>query len=188
MSDSLIIRYLEPGDAEALAAFHVRNREHLAPTSPGRPENFFTFEYQLEEVSRHVAERHAGRRYVYGVWLEGVLIARIALNEVIRGAFQNAFIGYMADKDHLNRGLTTRAVQTVLRQAFTELNLHRVEASILPENRASQRVVEKCGFKLFGLAEKHLHIDGAWRDHYIYYLTAERFAQESWASEAPTGT
>lgn len=177
MSLGLVIRYLEPEDAEQLTEFHIRNREHLEATSPHRPETFFTVEYQHEELSRHVTERRADKRYVYGVWLDDRLIGRIALNEVVRGPFQNAFIGYMMDKDCLNKGYMTRAVRDVIRQAFRDLSLHRVEASILPENRASQRVIEKCGFTRLGLAERLLNINGEWRDHYIYYLLAEDFIE-----------
>jgi ribosomal-protein-alanine N-acetyltransferase len=178
MSERLLIRFLEPEDADELAEFYLRNREHLAATSPDRPERFFTKDYQHEELVRHTAERRSDKRYVFGVWLDGLLIGRIALNEVVRAIFQNAFIGYMIDKDHLNRGLMTLAVKEVLRRAFTDLQLHRVEATILPDNLASQRVVEKCGFTRLGLAERYLLINGAWRDHYVYYLLAENFDTE----------
>jgi ribosomal-protein-alanine N-acetyltransferase len=51
--------------------------------------------------------------------------------------------------------------------------LHRIEIAIRPENTASLRVVEKLGFRYEGHKERYIHINGAWRDHYIFALTKE---------------
>jgi ribosomal-protein-alanine N-acetyltransferase len=61
---------------------------------------------------------------------------------------------------------------------FRAVGLHRLEASIRPENTASRRVVEKLGFREEGVRVRQLHINGAWRDHICYAITAE---------EVPTG-
>jgi ribosomal-protein-alanine N-acetyltransferase len=57
--------------------------------------------------------------------------------------------------------------------AFGSLGLHRLEAGTLVDNPASQRVLEKNGFELVGLARNYLHIGGEWRDHLLYQRTAE---------------
>ena len=54
--------------------------------------------------------------------------------------------------------------------------MHRLEASIRPDNAASRRVVEKLGFRDEGIRVRQLHIDGAWRDHICYAITAEEAA------------
>jgi ribosomal-protein-alanine N-acetyltransferase len=56
---------------------------------------------------------------------------------------------------------------------FERVRLHRVEINIRPENVASKRVVEKLGFREEGVRTRYLHIDGDWRDHISYVLTAE---------------
>ena len=56
---------------------------------------------------------------------------------------------------------------------FKNVGLHRVEIDIRPENAASLRVVEKLGFRFEGLKERFIHINGAWRDHYVFALTSE---------------
>ena len=63
----------------------------------------------------------------------------------------------------------------VLRFAFEELALHRVEISIIPRNRASRRVVEKLGLRDEGVAVRYLEIDGDWEDHVRYAITAEEW-------------
>ena len=53
------------------------------------------------------------------------------------------------------------------------MGLHRIEIAIRPENTASLRVVEKLGFTEIGLAPRYLHINGDWRDHVLFAVTAE---------------
>ena len=65
------------------------------------------------------------------------------------------------------------AVALAVDHCFRTVGLHRIEVCIRPENAPSRRVVEKLGFRSEGLRPRYLHIDGAWRDHLIYALTAE---------------
>ena len=75
------------------------------------------------------------------------------------------------------RGVTPTALAMAIDHCFTVVGLHRVEATIRPENQASRRVVEKLGFREEGLRRRCLHVDGAWRDHMCYALTAEDAAR-----------
>ncbi len=59
----------------------------------------------------------------------------------------------------------TEAVGKVVEYAFDVLGLHRLEANIMPRNKASLRVVEKLGFSEEGLSRKLLLINGRWEDH-----------------------
>jgi len=59
----------------------------------------------------------------------------------------------------------TEALQLVLRFAFDELGLHRIEANIQPNNHASRNLVQRCGFTLEGESKDFLFISGRWRDH-----------------------
>jgi [ribosomal protein S5]-alanine N-acetyltransferase len=57
--------------------------------------------------------------------------------------------------------------------AFHDLGLHRVQAAVVPENKASARVLQKCGFREEGLARRYLFLDGQWKDHRMFALTPE---------------
>jgi len=95
---------------------------------------------------------------------------------VLRGAFQNAYLGYWIDGERQGRGLTTEAVVAATSFAFEAAGLHRVQAAVMPRNLASQRVLEKAGYRREGVAERYLCIAGRWEDHQIFALTAEEWA------------
>ena len=95
-------------------------------------------------------------------------IGQITLGGIIFGALRGAHIGYWIDQRFANRGLTSRAVNMLTDFAFNNLKLHRIEINIRPENEASKKVAEKCGYEFESLRPKFLHIDGAWRDHLSY--------------------
>ena len=62
------------------------------------------------------------------------------------------------------------AIRAVVRYAFEDLELHRVEAACQPDNMASRRVLEKAGFAQEGVARAYLKINGAWRDHLLFAI------------------
>ncbi len=65
------------------------------------------------------------------------------------------------------------ALREVINYAFFTLNLHRIEANIMPYNEASIKLVEKLNFKREGLAPKYLKINGTWEDHIHFSLINE---------------
>jgi ribosomal-protein-alanine N-acetyltransferase len=106
---------------------------------------------------------------------EGAIVGRVALGGVLRGAFQNAYLGYWVDEDRQNRGLMTEAVAAATAFAFGPAGLHRVQAAVMPRNVASQRVLEKAGYRQEGLAQRYLCIAGQWEDHLLFATTAEEW-------------
>jgi len=120
-----------------------------------------------------------GTGYGFGIFLEGSLTGEITLSSIQRGPFQNAFVGYWVDQDNAGNGLAPEATVAVLRFAFEELSLHRIEVAIVPRNRASRRVVEKLELREEGVALRYLEIDGRWEDHVRYAVTSEEWAVRS---------
>jgi len=145
---------------------HTANREFLAPFDPVRDDDFFTLEVHRARIAE--AGRHS--------WLildDGEPAGFIGLSNVVRGPLQSAVLSYWVDQDRNGLGLATRAVGAVVDFAFGDLQLHRVEAGTLPDNFASQRVLEKNGFERYGLARRFLLIAGEWRDHVLFERIAE---------------
>jgi [ribosomal protein S5]-alanine N-acetyltransferase len=105
---------------------------------------------------------------------EGLLVCRstdfaivgvINLNNIVRGSFLNASLGYYAGQPYAGQGYMTRGLDAAVRYAFDELGLHRLEANIQPTNAPSINLVKRCGFVNEGFSPRFLFIDGAWRDH-----------------------
>ena len=104
------------------------------------------------------------------IWYEGVLAGQITLGGITYGALRSAHIGYWIDERYAGRGIVPSSVRLIVRHAFDQLRLHRLEINFRPENEASRRVAEKCGFVYEGERKSFLYIDHGWRDHLSYVL------------------
>jgi ribosomal-protein-alanine N-acetyltransferase len=103
----------------------------------------------------------------------GAMAGGVNINNIVHGRFQSAAIGYWAFAPAAGRGLMSEAIRLVVRYAFGDLDLHRLEANIQPANEASIRLVKRNGFRYEGLSPDYLFIDGAWRDHERWAITRE---------------
>jgi len=103
------------------------------------------------------------------------LVGAITLDNLQRGPAQTGTLGYWTGQDFTRQGYMREAVLAVVHYAFTELDLSRIQAGCLPENKASRGVLEKSGFKYEGVAQSYLQIAGRWRTHVLYAnLRADR--------------
>jgi len=95
------------------------------------------------------------------------------ISQIVRGAFQNAYLGYYGHTEHAGKGYMRAALELVLDHAFGPLALHRIEANIQPGNAPSVALAVGAGFRLEGFSPRYLLIGGRWRDHERYAITAE---------------
>jgi RimJ/RimL family protein N-acetyltransferase len=77
-------------------------------------------------------------------------------------------IGYCLHPDFWGRGCAAEAAGALLALGFEPLQLHRIQASCDPENRASRRVLEKLGMQLEGRLRQNLLLRGQWRDSLLW--------------------
>lgn len=103
----------------------------------------------------------------------------VNINDIMLGGFRSGSLGYYADMDLAGSGYMTEGLALVLDQAFTVLDLHRLEANIQPANAASIAVVRKLGFRKEGFSPKFLQIDGVWRDHERWAILGEEWLAAS---------
>ncbi|OIK24163.1 GNAT family N-acetyltransferase [Streptomyces malaysiense] len=103
----------------------------------------------------------------------GDIAGFININNIVRGAFRCGALGYGAFAHAAGRGLMREGLDLVIGHAFGPLGLHRLEINVQPENAASIALARGAGFRLEGFSPKMIYIDGDWRDHERWALTAE---------------
>ena len=107
------------------------------------------------------------------------IIGVFNLSEIVRGAFQNAYLGFYASIDFQGQGMMSAAMKLVLEHAFIELKLHRIEANIQPGNLKSINLVKKNGFREEGYSPRYLKINDVWCDHLRFAMTYEDWESAS---------
>jgi len=162
----VLVRAPVPDDrAEYFDAMRASRRLHGRWVPPASDESF-------DRLLRCAADE----RYEPGLVCrieDGAIVGFINMNEIVRGLFQSAYLGYAAVAAHAGRGYMREGLDLVLARAFTELGLHRLEANIQPENQASIALVRGAGFVREGYSERYLKIAGRWRDHERWAIRAE---------------
>jgi ribosomal-protein-alanine N-acetyltransferase len=171
---SLVLRPLRRRDARDWNAVRTANQDWLAPWEATHPEEqtgrAVTFAAMVRSFDR---EARAGRMLPFAIEYEGRFVGQVTVSGIVWGSLRSGQIGYWVDRAVAGRGVTPNAVAMTVDHCFFGLGMHRIEVNIRPENTASLRVVEKLGFRPEGVRRRYLHIDGAWRDHATFALTAE---------------
>jgi ribosomal-protein-alanine N-acetyltransferase len=173
------LRPLTPKDFDAWQEVRRRCESWLArweplpsPSSADVVENPRAFAARCGARER---ERQLGTGFGFGVFVDGMFSGEMNVSNVVRGAMQGCTIGYWIDQARAGSGYTPESLVAVLRFAFEDVGLHRVEIDIIPRNHASRRVVEKLEIREEGIAERFLQINGVWEDHVRYGITAEEW-------------
>jgi len=170
------LRPVRVKDAAAWRDTRVRNAGWLRAWEPTNPETPLYRSSLGPYVSMARTMRREARQGLTVPWVVtfgGRFVGQLTVGSIVWGSARSAQVGYWIDEAYAGRGITPTALAMAMDHCFFVIGLHRVEATIRPENHASRRVVEKLGFREEGMRRRSLHIDGAWRDHLCYAMTAE---------------
>ncbi len=177
----VMLRPLTSKDFEQWREVRRRNDAWLTKWEParlaGHPDVIEDRRGFEARCSARERDRQMGTGAAFGVFVEGRLVGEMNLGTIQRGAYQNAYVGYWIDERVAGHGYTPEALVVVARHAFEDLELHRIQVSIIPRNAPSHRVAQKLGLRSEGVAERYLEINGVWEDHVRYALTAEEWSE-----------
>ncbi|MBI3283807.1 MAG: GNAT family N-acetyltransferase [Burkholderiales bacterium] len=162
-----------PAHACALLAFERENRAHFEQWVATRGDAFYTLANVVSSLEQAQAAALADKEYHYLAWLDQEIVGRITLRAVAREHYHKATLGYRFSRRHGGHGYATQAVRAVIRTAFQELGLRRLEAVVILGNTASQAVMRKCGFGEFGHAHSAVEQNGRWMDILYFELLAD---------------
>ncbi|MBX7434160.1 GNAT family N-acetyltransferase [Mycobacterium sp. Y57] len=177
-------------DAAQWSRIRLADRAHLEPWEPST---------DLDWVVRHSvsswpsvcsglrAEARKGRMLPFAIELDGHFAGQLTIGNVTHGALRSAWIGYWVASESTGGGVATAALALGLDHCFGPVMLHRVEATVRPENAASRAVLAKAGFREEGLLKRYLDVDGAWRDHLLVAITIEELRGSVAASLVHSG-
>jgi ribosomal-protein-alanine N-acetyltransferase len=166
------LRVAKMRDYKELEKLILGNRSWLRPweaTNPQAP-SAFDVKSQLRGLLRQLDDQ-SGMPFVIEV--KGKLQGQLNVANVMYGSVSSAVLGYWISPEVAGRGVMPTAVSLVTDYLMDQVGLHRVEINIRPENTASLRVIQKLGFRYEGLKQRYIHINGDWRDHYVFAVTKE---------------
>ncbi|GGE60576.1 RimJ/RimL family protein N-acetyltransferase [Priestia taiwanensis] len=161
------VKLVEEKDVESLLQLEVRNNDFFQQFTGVRDESFYTLQGQLNRIKKAIIQKENDHGYLFVIMQKDPeeIIGEVMLTEVVRINLQSCWIGYFLDKEYNGKGYMTEAVKLVVDYAFQQLNLHRIEAGVMPHNIGSMKVLEKAGFHKEGIARKNVKINGTWEDH-----------------------
>ena len=166
-SERVRLRYLEPADEAEFLSLVRDSRALHRPWAypPERPDQFqdLLAKCRRDDSMCLLATDRAS----------GAIAGVFTVSQIVRGAFQSAFLGYYAAAAYAGKGYMGEALQLVVDLCFGPVALHRLEANIQPGNAASIALAKSAGFRLEGFSPRYLLIGGQWRDHERYALTAD---------------
>jgi ribosomal-protein-alanine N-acetyltransferase len=165
----VVLRPIDYADRDEFLAMVRESRELHRPWAypPERPDQFdeLVARSHRDDVVTLLACRAEG----------GEIAGVFTVSQIVRGAFQSAFLGYYGCAAHARRGYMRSGIQLVLQHAFADLRLHRLEANIQPGNIPSLALARGAGFRLEGFSPRYLLIGGRWRDHERWAITSEEW-------------
>ncbi|MGA3254186.1 MAG: GNAT family protein [Mycobacterium sp.] len=170
------LRAVRMRDGAQWSRIRLAEREHLEPWEPSTDGDWMirhTVAAWPALCSGLRSEARKGRMLPYVIELDGRFCGQLTIGNVTHGALRSAWIGYWVSRSATGGGVATAALALGLDHCFGSVMLHRVEATVRPENAASRAVLAKVGFREEGLLRRYLEVDRAWRDHLLVAITVE---------------
>ncbi len=169
-SERLILRLPRRNDFAAWQKIRREGDAFLTPWEPVRSADYATQRSFQNRVYWAEISTKAGTAIPFLITrqTDGQLLGALTLDNIRKGAAMAATVGYWIGPEFARQGYMREALDAVVHYGFSTLDLSRIEAACLPENKPSRALLEQAGFKYEGVAQSYLQISGRWRNHVLY--------------------
>lgn len=167
--NEVFIRELEQGDKNEFlnAMLHSQSLHHPWIKAPLSPQEFDEYFQRFQQDNQKS----------FLVFQSDNIVGVYNVSEIVRGLFQNAYLGFYAVADYSAKGYMSKGLKLVLEKVFKDFGLHRLEANIQPENTRSIQLVKNNGFRYEGFSPRYLKINGQWCGHEHWAMTIEDYVR-----------
>ena len=172
-TQNLYMRHLTRADARLVRDFYVKNAQEFMKYEPLTIENAGNIDYHatmLGYEEEYFKGDSMARYYLFEKNNPFAIVGTVNFRSISQGIYKCATLGYKIDRDYRRRGYAIEAIERGLIIMDEELHLHRIEATVMPENIPSINLLEKLGFKREGLMRGKFKLNGVWADHYLYAM------------------
>lgn len=148
-----------------------RNHDFFLPWVPSMPEQTYDDAYQMQWIihDQKLLKNQLKLKFYYICKNDPKkIIGDLSYSNIIKGAFLSCYLGYKQDKNMCGNGFMYEAIQAANNYMFHTIQLHRIEANIIPRNTSSIKLIESLGFIREGYSKHYLKINGVWEDHLRY--------------------
>lgn len=169
----LILRVLEPKDAEDVLQFYMEDKEIFEKFEGAHNDQFYTIEYQKENLRAEYNLAYKLMHLRYYVFLKedpDHIIGTICFHNIVQAPYSSCEVGYKFSSAYHHQGYAAEALEKLIDAVFTDMKLHRVMAWVVPENIPSIRLLEGLGFQYEGISRDHAMLSGKWTDHGQYSM------------------
>ena len=169
-TDRMTLRPPGHGDFRQWSSLRAMSRDFLEPWEPTWAPDHLSrkaFTNRVYWAQRSITQGNAVPFFLIRRE-DNALLGAITLDNIRRGPAQDGTLGYWIGEPFARQGYMREAIEGVTYFAFNSLDLSRIQAACLPENKASRGCLEKSGFKYEGVAQSYLQINGRWRNHVLY--------------------
>ncbi len=173
---AVALRPLRRSDGDQWQAIRIRDEALISPWDATSGLSWSERHNRAQWHSHRsllLAAARRGEVLPFVITLGGRFVGQVTIGGVQRGALRSGWVGYWVDSTVQSGGVATGALALAVGHALGPVGLHRIEATIAPDNLASRAVVAHVGFRQEGYLERYLDINGAWRDHLLFAMTRE---------------
>ena len=178
---SLYLRAPTSSDLKQWLDLRAKSKAFLKPWEPLWPEDDLTsigFRRRLKAYSQQ-RQNGSARTYFLFRRSDHQLIGGISLTRITYDVTRSAMLGYWMGVDYAGQGHMKKAVLALLKFAFLNLRLKRIEAACIPSNMTSINLLSKCGFTKEGYAREYLEINGTREDHILFAILDSEQAKQN---------